>query len=128
MSTAIKQRLLFSAIVLLNLSAVFGSAWAAEDPVIEVRGGQTSCGKWLTEREQKSWTAISQEAWLVGYLSGIAYQSRIDLLRGADSLALTHWVDGYCREAPLDTLMEAANALRKELARKAASRARATAK
>lgn len=99
-----------------------GTPDAKEAPLITVRGGQISCGSWLEEREKKSWSDIVNQGWVAGYLSGVAYTSQVDLLVEADAAAVAFWVDNYCRREPLSQLIDAANALSAELAKKASVR------
>ena len=58
------------------------------------------------------------EAWFVGFLSGMAFESNKDLLKGTDNASITLWVTNYCQKNPLKSLSQAADELADELAKK----------
>lgn len=62
--------------------------------------GTPSCGEWVKERKEGH--AYAKEAWLMGYLSGIAAAHATDYLKGANHESIYLWVDNYCRDNPLD--------------------------
>lgn len=90
--------------------------------------GNIGCGKWVVDMEAKSrdgasdreiWTAIADRSWLLGYLSGMASGSGVDILEPApdhDSIIL--WITKYCQSHPLDYISDAAIKLGYELKKK----------
>lgn len=81
--------------------------------------GSRSCGVWIQERQQRNETeSINSQAWLVGYLSGLAVALGKDFLRGTDNESLFFWTDNYCRANPLEQLHGAGEQLAIELIRK----------
>ena len=61
------------------------------------------------------------QMWLLGFVSGFnwyAPASGGDIGRGADVESLHAWIDQYCREHPLETLVFAAVMLIQELERR----------
>lgn len=79
--------------------------------------GSRPCGSWVKEKEQNI-PRLAGGAWLTGYLSGLAFGSGKDVLRGADAASIKLWIDNYCQANPLDNVDDAANALFFELARR----------
>jgi hypothetical protein len=79
-----------------------------------------SCGVWQHQRAIRSQYALNLEAWVMGYLSGLATDEEI--LEGTDSYALFGWIDNYCRLHALDGLPLAVGALVNELTSRAAHR------
>ena len=82
---------------------------------VEIRGAR-SCGKWIAG--QADGQSASNEAWLVGFMSGLAFQSNQDLLKGTDNESITLWVNNFCQKNPLENLVTAAETLANELAKK----------
>lgn len=75
--------------------------------------GARPCGSWTNARTDPS-AAISNvanEDWLLGYISGLAMGSQLDVLRGSDYVSLYQWVDNYCRAHPRADLGDAGQAL-----------------
>jgi hypothetical protein len=63
--------------------------------------GDRSCGKWSTRR-QNPYVEASSEAWLMGYMTGLASASEKDVLADTDGESIILWMDNYCRTHPLD--------------------------
>jgi hypothetical protein len=84
--------------------------------------GMISCGDWQQHRLSgyKS-NSYQAQAWIDGLLSGLnAADSGPDfLVPKPDPVGYYAWLDNYCKEKPLDTLTQAALALKKELAARA---------
>ncbi|MEM5382732.1 hypothetical protein VSR68_03890 [Paraburkholderia phymatum] len=60
-----------------------------------------SCGQWIARKNSSSDKATS-ESWLLGYLSGLATGTRVDILRDTDYDSLMVWMDNYCNAHPLE--------------------------
>jgi hypothetical protein len=80
--------------------------------------GASSCGDWVAERDKKSIGTFGNEAWLLGYLSGIATVTNTSFLKGTDNPSLFLWMDNYCRENPLSDLSDGGSKLYLELSHK----------
>lgn len=86
--------------------------------------GQISCGRFVQERERRPGNRGPYDAtfrqWLLGFITALNWSAadRRDLLEGSDAEGAMLWVENYCRGKPLDTFLDAALALRQELANK----------
>ena len=88
---------------------------ASADTGIIIGAGLDSCGIWTAERRDRSFTAGHYTQWVVGYLSGAAsWGHDLDPMKGLDAQAVWSWMDNYCQEHPLATIVEAATAFVKE--------------
>lgn len=84
--------------------------------------GTISCGEWQQHRSSGyKANSYQAQAWVDGFLSGIntAGDGPDFLAPKPDAVAFYAWIDNYCREKPLDALIQAAFALKKELASRA---------
>lgn len=80
--------------------------------------GTVSCGEWQKYRlSGDKGNTYQLQAWIDGYLSGYNVASEdVDVLASKpSSIAFYAWIDNYCGSHPLDILVVAASALRKEL-------------
>lgn len=77
-----------------------------------------SCGKWLDVRKQSNQKSWQAEAWMTGYLSGVAVGSRRDFWQITDEASLLHWIDKYCRESPMSSPTAGVKTLSDEIQRK----------
>jgi hypothetical protein len=94
-------------IVLAGL--MLGTA-SVEAQAVEIRG-VISCGRWFQPESG------FYKAWLNGFLSGIAFGTNVDILKGTDKESIYLWIDNYCRANPLKDLDDAGLALFDELKR-----------
>jgi hypothetical protein len=76
--------------------------------------GVRSCGQWVA-RKASDLDKAANEAWLLGYLSGLATGSRVDILRDTDYGSLMAWMDNYCNAHPLERVSSGAAQLYLEL-------------
>jgi hypothetical protein len=106
MQTSIIKKTLLATVMLLCLGIAAPSAQA-----IESRGAR-SCGVWMSDKAKFS---VAHEAWLVGFLTGMALYSDKDILKGTDNESIFLWIDNYCRANPLHNLTRAGDALFEEL-------------
>lgn len=98
-----------------TLGGVSGSASA-----VTIRGF-SSCGEWVEEHSpipKSTDERVSQEFWLLGFLSGVAALSEDDILRGTDNASLYLWMTNYCKANPLNSVGKGAGALYFELKEK----------
>jgi hypothetical protein len=76
--------------------------------------GAYSCGNWTADHRRLDVAAVTDNAWLAGYLSAYsAYEG--DKLDLPDQDARNEWLSNYCRNHPLDLIYQAADQLIIEL-------------
>jgi hypothetical protein len=76
-----------------------------------------SCGTWLEARNKKSNSNTAQlQSWVLGFISGAGYAG-INL-KETDFNAALYWIDNYCKDSPLKTILDATEGLVIELAGK----------
>ena len=84
--------------------------------------GVDSCGTWTKDRSKDEYGFLINAAWVQGYLSALNVWTVIggknDVLHDINANALVAWVDKYCQEHPLDTIVKAATELALELDRR----------
>jgi hypothetical protein len=81
---------------------------------ILIGSGTSSCGTWTADRRAPDGPpALLDEQWVMGFLSGIGYvgQQQDDPLRGIDAEAVFAWIDNYCRDHPLEHIVDASKAV-----------------
>lgn len=101
-----------TAAILLALTASSAQAYAIR--------GTPSCGQWIEGRSNargsadgspEAWSALTNQMWYLGYLSGVAVGSKSDFLRNLDNDSIFVYTDNYCSANPLKSLAEAGVAL-----------------
>jgi hypothetical protein len=89
--------------------------------------GTRSCGEWLKSRaDQNKSFEYQYQSWIDGFLSGVNLMGTDlpDVLgtypatKPIDAVAFYAWIDNYCRQNPLNSLVTATAALRLELAKR----------
>jgi hypothetical protein len=83
--------------------------------------GMENCGAWVKShagRSPPSMIAVAQNAWLNGYLSGVAVARNIDFLKGVDENVIQKWMNNYCSSHQSDLIGYAADALSVELVKR----------
>jgi hypothetical protein len=69
----------------------------------------------VTERERekqgRSVQSVVYQAWLIGYLSGLASGTGKEVIKDLDDQSIFLWIDNYCRDNPLKRTFEAAEEL-----------------
>ena len=99
-----------------SLVLVGAMLFASEVPALEVRGAR-SCGQWVqTHNGPLDMSMVATEAWLLGYLSGKAAESRLDFIVGTDNESIMLWMNNYCHANPLKHIDDGADILAIELA------------
>ena len=76
--------------------------------------GSRDCGAWLEVREEHPLSAGLYEFWLVGLLDGVSLNSGIEFWEAGDGVTpnqVYYWTDKYCRENPLNDVMDGARLL-----------------
>lgn len=98
------------------IASCFIISSACATPITTPDNG-SSCGQWVSRADRPGFKNTI-EAWVVGYLSGIAFQSKSDMLNGSDAPSIFMWVDNYCRSNPLEKLSSGTWELSQELKRR----------
>jgi hypothetical protein len=98
----------------------FAFGFSAYGNAVTVKG-MKNCGVWIkshAEQPAPSMNALADNAWLVGYLSGVAVARNIDFLKGVDDKTIQTWMHNYCSSHPSDLVGYAADALSVELVKR----------
>lgn len=74
-----------------------------------------TCGTWNQHRYADDQSTMVDEAWLIGYLSGISTSADIDFIKMIDTDSIKAWMDDYCQAHPLSFLEDGGQALVLEL-------------
>ena len=85
-------------------------AWMPEAGAYTLAGtGTFSCGTWTADRRAAGRIQYPDEAWVMGFLSGVGFvgQDGYDPLAGTDAEGVFAWFDNYCRMHPLETIATA---------------------
>jgi hypothetical protein len=94
------------------LLAVCGQALPAEKTMMVY--ALEDCGTWLQNRKYHGIPEELSKTWILGFVSGFTVGSTKSFSpNGAESLYA--FVDQHCKEKPLDNLVNAAQALMKQL-------------
>jgi hypothetical protein len=107
-------------VFLVALFFSFAAGFSANSNAVTVKG-MKRCGAWLKNHAAQpapSSSAIADNAWLDGYLSGVAVARNIDFLKGVDEDTVHIWMNNYCRSHPSDLIGYAADALSVELVKR----------
>lgn len=88
-------------------------ATATQEYVVYGRGGTTSCGTWLLEKN----TANGEHnlSWVLGFVSGFGAGKN---LKKTDIAGLQLFIDQYCTKNPLEDLVVATEELGRTLRQK----------
>jgi hypothetical protein len=74
---------------------------------VTVRGSGT-CQAYLDAKRNSVQEALKDLNWLLGYMSGLAVATQVDVLgKGDNADFLLKWVDGYCQLYPAKYLSDA---------------------
>jgi hypothetical protein len=106
-------------ILLITIAIAFSTNSFSDEhkPGVYIRGN-VSCGDWVTSRadEDKHWATVgAYTSWEIGFLSGMALKTQVDILRNIDYKQVQLWLDNYCKEHPLYGTYEALLLLFEEL-------------
>jgi hypothetical protein len=108
----------------LLLGIVLNAPLTATAKSIKVRGeGLAPCIAWVQEHDRKSNRQHVQDSWLLGYVtavSGMLDNPSVEDVSGLfHNIDLVMWIDDYCTSHPEEPLIRAADALMRDLARRA---------
>ena len=102
------------------LSLAFAGGFSANCDAVTVKG-MKRCDAWVKSHASKRTAPqarAAEDAWLLGYLSGVAVAKDIDFLKGVDDDTIQSWMIHYCRSHPSDLIGYAADALSIELVKR----------
>ncbi len=108
------RSLMRPAILILLLAATAANAQVGDDNVWVLGSGTISCGKWLEEKGNKSLRAQRMQ-WLLGYVTAYNWSNTSRQAQLQDGQGALAFVDRYCSNNPLHTVVVAASALIEEL-------------
>lgn len=108
------KKLAAAIVIAIAASASSPGVWAEVD--VEVRG-YASCGIWVQGRTKNDAGGVANRFWVLGYLSGLASSSKVNILKGTDSQSIYLWIDTFCRANPLKDVADASEVLFQELRR-----------
>ena len=78
---------------------------------------------WVQEHERKSNRQHVQDSWLLGYVNAVSGMLEIpgveDVSGPFHNIDLVMWIDDYCSSHPEEPIIRAADALMRDLARRA---------
>jgi hypothetical protein len=94
-------------------SALAGTVAYAEEGRLVMGAGNDSCGKWI-EARNGTVSHYQYKQWAFGYLSGANWNSGKKQSSPPDGDAAIAFIDQYCRNNPLHSLVLAAAALVQE--------------
>lgn len=101
---AFRRRVLGCALLSTMLAAAAMQA-SAQD--VTVRGAPT-CQEYMAAKRTSVEEAISDLKWLLGYMSGLAVATHVDILSKPDNgQSMLTWVDTYCPRYPARSLSDA---------------------
>jgi hypothetical protein len=107
--------------ILIVISMVLMANQVSASPRHYMGAGTVSCGTWLEVRKSRGWAEVENQSWVLGYVSDANfYQQSTDFLAAPDAQAIFAWLDNYCRQHPLEKLLEASQSLIYELTMRAA--------
>ena len=106
------------------LSILLVVPFAATAKTIIVRGeGLASCASWIEEHDRKSSRLPVQDSWLLGYVNAVTGMLEIpgveDVSAPFHNADLVTWIGDYCSSHPDEPIIRAADALMRDLARRA---------
>jgi hypothetical protein len=94
---------------LFALLLITVAAQATADSVQMLGAGNVTCKEWKSLRENNEY--FSAGNWMLGFLSGTAWDSGRNILSGQQQKKLFVFVDNYCIASQKETISDAAVAL-----------------
>jgi len=109
-----------AALALAVTLAALSPSVHAQSRMIVMGSGNVSCGAWTEHRRRAVVLALSEEAWVQGFVT--AYNAYVapdgGLQASIDAAGVAGWMDNYCQANPLDNVAVAAQHLVEELKRR----------
>jgi hypothetical protein len=107
-------------LLLVALFFALSTGFSANSSAVTVKGME-NCRDWVKSHAEQPAPSLDMHidnAWLAGYLSGVAVARNIDFLHGVDDNIIGSWINNYCRNHPSDLVGYAADALSVELVKR----------
>lgn len=101
----------------LILAGLLASGIGFDAKALDIRGGM-SCGVWAKDIGSNDAMPILMRSWLLAFMSGMAYATDTDVLKGTDNESVYLWMTNYCQKNPLNRVYEGAVSLFLELKKK----------
>ena len=93
------------------------AAKAQPVPVLTFGAGNSSCGTWTQTRSGPvTLKTVEYVSWVLGFMSGRSTARMYTAPKSFDSGAVLGWMDNYCRQNPLQSILAAAIMLDLEVA------------
>ena len=102
------------ALLLTSFAISANAQQVGGDNVWVLGSGNVSCGKWLEEKDNKAARAQRMQ-WLLGYVTAYNWHHTSRQAQLQDGPSALAFVDRYCSNNPLHTVVSAAGALVEEL-------------
>jgi hypothetical protein len=99
-------------VIICLCAFAFSQTVLASDARTVLQPIDNSCGSWV-EARQKNQKQI--QLWYIGFISGINMESTKDNLAKINAASAYLWMDKYCRENPLKSIVEGSGDLFIEL-------------
>lgn len=99
--------------LLLITLLILASDLRAEETVWIAGAGTHSCGKWLDAKNDKA-SRYQFQQWVFGFVSGMNWATKGRQATPVDNEAMTAFIDLYCTNNPLRTVLAASEALVEE--------------
>lgn len=105
------------ALSLVLICSLSGSHLAFSEPTgIQTRYmGKVSCGTWPAELDVTDVRKAVPLNFVLGIIVGKSFESNKSLMEHVDIPSVSLWMDNYCRDNPLDTIVTGALELSNEL-------------
>jgi len=101
------------ALVFIIISVCVSPSLAAEELTSVYGPSKLSCGKYISEISTNPQAANAYSWWIAGFITGTNLEKGRAV--STDNLAHEMWLKQYCEKNPLDTFVQAAIELNKEL-------------
>ena len=92
-------------------AVIFGICISTANAITIIGNGNISCGKYLSDLDEKKVLSVVNASWMSGYMSGLNLglnsDEKGDYLEGTDANAIWAAVTKYCNDNPLSTLAAA---------------------
>ena len=104
-------------LLLLVLLLTSTLAWSADESEKYRTMGVRSCEIYVRAQCENSWSKITIEAWIAGYITAYNYQTpnTYDIRANGDLDSIMLWLDNWCRANPREDLAGGMEVLTEEL-------------
>ena len=86
-----------------------------------IGSGSLTCSDWIQEAREPGVVFLRTQDWMLGYLRGVSDAattiSQGDPFATIDVVAMNAWLEGYCRQHPLESIYKATGVLAADMLR-----------